>query len=257
MTETPSPATLFDLTGHRAVVTGASRGIGARAAQVLDAAGASVALVARDSDRLREVAATLTNDALTLPTDLGEPDAGERLAADLADRWPGADILVNNAGLSLTGPATDLPAADWDSVMAVNLRAVFTLSRSLARGMIANGWGRIVNVASALGFVGEAHAAAYTSSKAGVLGLTRTLAVEWAREGVTVNALCPGWVDTDMISGLTDDPKFERRALRRIAVGRWGTPADLDGTLLLLASPCSAYLTGQAIVVDGGLVAGW
>ncbi|GAB3359476.1 SDR family NAD(P)-dependent oxidoreductase [Amycolatopsis echigonensis] len=257
MTTATSPARLFDLTGRRAVVTGASRGIGARAAQVLDAAGAKVALVARDKNRLQDVAATLGNESLVLPADLSLPDTAERLAAELDERWGGTDILVNNAGLSRPGPATALPTKDWDDVMAVNLRGMFTLTRCLAPGMLDRGWGRIVMVSSALGLVGEAQAAAYVSSKSAVLGLTRSLAVEWAPKGVTVNSLCPGWVDTDMVSDLLADPRFHRRAMRRIAVGRWGEPPDLDGALLLLASPASAYLTGQAIVVDGGLVAGW
>jgi NAD(P)-dependent dehydrogenase (short-subunit alcohol dehydrogenase family) len=252
-----SPARLFALDGRRAVVTGASRGIGARAAQVLDAAGASVALVARDETRLRAVAATLDNDCLVLPADLSLPEAGERLAGELADHWGGADILVNNAGVSRTGPPTTLPVADWDDVMAVNLRSVFTLTRCLAPGMLDRGWGRVVMVASALGLIGDADAAPYVASKSAVLGLTRSLALAWAPGGVTVNALCPGWVDTDMVSDLRADPRFERRAMRRIAVGRWGTPADLAGALLLLASPASSYLTGQTIVVDGGMTAGW
>jgi len=257
MTAATSPAQLFGLEGRRAVVTGASRGIGARAAQVLDAAGANVALVARDATRLAEVAATLRNDSLVLPIDLLRPDAADQLTAEINDRWDGADILVNNAGLSRTAPAAQLPEQDWDDVLTLNLRSVFTVTRSLAAGMLDRGWGRVVTVASALGLVGEAQAAPYVAAKSGVLGLTRSLAVEWAANGVTVNALCPGWIDTDMVAHLRADPRFDRRVLRRVAARRWGTPEDLDGALLLLTSQASEYLTGQTIVVDGGLVAGW
>jgi NAD(P)-dependent dehydrogenase (short-subunit alcohol dehydrogenase family) len=248
---------LFGLTGRRALVTGASRGIGARAAQALDAAGARVALVARSESQLRDVAATLQNEPLLIPADLAERDAHERIADEVDAAWGGIDILVNNAGLSRPAPALKLPAADWDDVVDLNLRSVFTLTQALAAGMLERGYGRIVNISSVLGLLGEAGAAPYSASKAGLNGLTRSLAVEWAAHGVTVNALCPGWVDTEMVADLRKDPRFDKRVLKRVAARRWGVPGDMDGALLLLASPASAYLTGQTVVVDGGLSAGW
>lgn len=248
---------LFGLAGRRAVVTGASRGIGARAAQALDAAGATLALVARSEDQLHQVAKTLTNEPLVVPADLrSEAGVGE-VAAAVADAWGGADILVNNAGLSRPAPALELRTEDWDAVLDVNLRSVFTLTRALAAGMLDRGWGRVINVSSVLSLVGDAWAAPYAASKAGLNGLTRSLAVEWASRGVTVNALCPGWVDTDMVADLRADPNFDKRVLRRVAARRWGVPEDMDGALLLLAAPASSYLTGQTLVVDGGLAAGW
>lgn len=248
---------LFGLTGRRALVTGASRGIGARAAQALDAVGARVALVARSESQLRDVAATLQNEPLLIPADLAERDAIERIADEVDAAWGGIDILVNNAGLSRPAPALKLAAADWDDVVDLNLRSVFTLTQALAAGMLERGSGRIVNISSVLGLLGEAGAAPYSASKAGLNGLTRSLAVEWAAHGVTVNALCPGWVDTEMVADLRKNPRFDKRVLKRVAARRWGVPGDMDGALLLLASPASAYLTGQTIVVDGGLSAGW
>ncbi|NMI00190.1 SDR family NAD(P)-dependent oxidoreductase [Pseudonocardia acidicola] len=248
---------LFGLAGRRAVVTGASRGIGARAAQALDAAGAQVALVARSERELRDVAATLDNEPLVITADLAQDDAAERVAGEITAAWGGTDILVNNAGLSRPAPAVELAAADWDAILTLNLRSVFTLTRALAAGMLERGYGRVVNIGSVLGLLGEAWAAPYAASKAGLNGLTRSLAVEWAAHGVTVNTICPGWVDTEMVADLRRDPRFDKRVLRRVAARRWGVPSDMDGALLLLASPGASYLTGQTVVVDGGLSAGW
>lgn len=252
-----APAELFDLSGRRAVVTGASRGIGARAARTLDAAGATVALSARNREQLAEVAESLTNETLILPADLVQPDAGEELAARLNHHWGGADILINNAGIARNAPPTQLPVSDWHDVFSVNLHNVFTLTRSLGAGMVERGWGRIITISSVLGIVGDAHSSAYVSAKHGVIGLTKSLALAWASDGVTVNALCPGWIDTEMITDLREDTRFHSKAMNRIAARRWGTPADLDGALLLLASPSGSYLTGQTVTVDGGLTAGW
>jgi NAD(P)-dependent dehydrogenase (short-subunit alcohol dehydrogenase family) len=248
---------LFGLAGRRAVVTGASRGIGARAAQALDAAGARVALVARSESGLADVAATLSNESLVIPADLAQRDAAGRVAAEVDAAWGGADILVNNAGLSRPAPALELALTDWDDILSLNLRSVFTLTQALAAGMLERGYGRVVNIGSVLGILGEARAAPYAASKAGLNGLTRSLAVEWAAQGVTVNTICPGWIDTEMVADLRKDPRFDKRVLRRVAARRWGVPSDMDGALLLLASPASSYLTGQTVVVDGGLSAGW
>jgi NAD(P)-dependent dehydrogenase (short-subunit alcohol dehydrogenase family) len=248
---------LFALSGQRAVVTGASRGIGARAAQVLDAAGASVALIARSEADLREVAATLANEPLVIVADLGDRSVAARVGEQLECAWDSVDILVNNAGLSRPKAAIKLTLSDWDDVLDINLRAAFSLSQTIGVGMLRRQYGRIINVASVLGLIGDAWAAPYSASKSALIGLTRSLAVEWGAAGVTVNALCPGWIDTDMVKDLQDDPAFEKRVTRRTPVRRWGHVGDLDAALLLLASPNSSFLTGQTIVVDGGLTASW
>jgi NAD(P)-dependent dehydrogenase (short-subunit alcohol dehydrogenase family) len=249
---------LFSLEGRTALVTGASRGIGARMATVLDEAGARVALLARDERRLEAVAATLKRNPLVVPTDAADEvslrAAGELVLSELGGR---VDILVNNAGMSRPTRATDVALSDWDRVLDVNLRSAFVLAQALAPAMIAAGWGRIVNVASVMGHLGDTHGASYAASKSGLIGLTRSLAVEWARRGITVNALCPGWIATDMIEELRANPKFEERVMGRVPMRRWGKPEDMDGALLFLSSDASAFMTGQSLVVDGGLLASW
>jgi NAD(P)-dependent dehydrogenase (short-subunit alcohol dehydrogenase family) len=147
--------------------------------------------------------------------------------------------------------------SDWDDALDLNLRSAFILAQAVAPAMIAAGWGRIVNVASVLGHVSDTHSAAYSASKSGLIGLSRSLAVEWARRGITVNALCPGWIGTDMVEELRGNAAFEARVLSRVPMRRWGAPEDLDGALLFLCSDASAFMTGQSLVLDGGLLASW
>lgn len=244
---------LFSLRGRRALVTGASRGIGVTVCRVLDAAGAQVVLVARDAGRLEQLASELRNDPIVLLADLLESDEAVRVAGQAGP----VHVLVNNASLSEPARALELTLDSWDRTLSLNLRSAFVLTQALAPGMIGAGWGKVVNVASVMAFFGDAYATAYAASKAGTLGMTRSLAVEWARAGVCVNALCPGWIDTDMVADLRADERFEKRVLRSVPMHRWGTPADLAGAVLFLAAPASDFMTGQALVVDGGLTAGW
>lgn len=248
---------IFDLTGRVAVVTGASRGIGATAARALDAAGATVVLSARDAERLRLVAKTLTHEPVVVPADLAAADGVAVLLDQLSARGTEVDILVNNAGLQASMPSVELPLEDWDRVQRLNVRSAFELTRGLAPGMAERGWGKVVNVASILAGLGDAHSAAYVTSKAALVGLTRALGAEWAARGITVNALCPGWVATDLVADLAANPSFDRRVRRRTPAGRWATPADLVGAFLFLASPASDFVVGQTLVVDGGLSASW
>lgn len=246
----------FGLAGRTALVTGASRGIGATTCRALDAAGARVVLVSRDGERLAVTAASLTNDPITVPADLVEPDGAASLLARLPDHAPPVDILVNNAGMHIAS-ATSLSDGEWDLVHALNLRSAFQLARGLAPSMAERGWGRIINVASVLGMVGDVQSAAYVSSKAGLIGLTRALAADLGPAGVTVNALCPGWIHTDMVEDLRQLPAFDRRVRLRTAIRRWGTTEDLAAAMVFLAGPGSSYLTGHALVIDGGLTALW
>jgi NAD(P)-dependent dehydrogenase (short-subunit alcohol dehydrogenase family) len=179
------------------------------------------------------------------------------LLSDLAGYADHVDILINNAGTHAAGEAMELAPDVWDEVQNVNLRSAFLLARGLAPAMARRGWGKIVNMASVLGVVADVDASAYVASKAGLLGLTRALGTEWAGRGITVNALCPGWIDTDMVSDLRSRDSFDRRVLRRTPAGRWGRADDLTGALIFLSSHASDFMVGQTLIIDGGLTASW
>jgi NAD(P)-dependent dehydrogenase (short-subunit alcohol dehydrogenase family) len=189
--------------------------------------------------------------------DLQEARHCREVIQKAVDELGGIDILVNNAGIHVPGAAVDVPSSDWNLVQDVNVRSAFLLARGLAPRMIKNGWGKIVNVSSVLGSVGDVDSAAYVTSKAALLGLTRALGTEWARHGVTVNALCPGWTTTDMVDELHRLESFDRRVRDRTPARRWGTPDDLAGAIVFLSSPASDFMVGQALVIDGGLSASW
>jgi 2-deoxy-D-gluconate 3-dehydrogenase len=215
---------LFRLDGKTAIVTGASRGLGAAMAGALEQAGAKVVRLSFRSK---------------VPSSL-----------------PDADILVNNAGIIRRADFLDYSDDDWDAVIEVNLRAVFALSRDFARRLVARGsGGRIINIASMLSFQGGIRVAAYTAAKSGLLGLTRAMANELAPRGINVNAIAPGYMATDNTEALRNDPKRSAEILSRIPAGRWGEPADLAGAVVFLASPASAYVHGAVIAVDGGWLA--
>ena len=249
------PLASFRLDGRVAVVTGASAGLGARFARVLDAAGARVVATARRADRLASLVEDLT-DALALPCDLGAPGAAESIIAATQERYGRVDVLVNNAGLDRTAPSIDQPIDDFREVLEVNLVAAFDLTRHAARSMIDSGnGGVIVNVASvwALGGIGQIPNAAYAASKAGLTNLTRQLAAEWARKGVRVNALLPGWFRTEMTEGrMFGNDRAEAFIRRYTPMARGGEEHELDGALLFLASDASTFVTGTTLVVDGG-----
>jgi NAD(P)-dependent dehydrogenase (short-subunit alcohol dehydrogenase family) len=252
------PLHTFRLDGRVAVVTGASSGLGARFARVLDAAGAHVAITARREDRLVELAAAL-HDPLVIPGDLAGRDAPEAIVDATVDRFGRLDVLVNNAGVSQTMAALEQDVDDFRRAIDVNLVAPFALARLAARTMIDSGTGgTIVNVASIWGVVGVGQIpdAGYAASKGGLVNLTRELAAQWARRNVRVNALAPGWFRTEM----TEDTMFaDEAALRwmrsRTPMGRSGDEHELDGALLFLASDASSFVTGQTIFVDGGWTA--
>ena len=241
---------LFRLDGQTAIVTGASRGLGAAMAVALAEAGADVALVARGD--LRETANAVREAgrrAILVQVDLADRNA----VATILDTVGRADILVNNAGIIRRAPALETSDDDWDAVLEVNLSSVFTLSRTFAQALAArSSGGRIINIVSMLSFQGGVRVPAYTAAKSGLLGLTRALANELAPLGINVNAIAPGYMTTDNTQALRDDPMRSRDIMARIPAGRWGMPDDLKGAVVFLASPASAYMHGSVITVDGG-----
>lgn len=240
----------FSLAGRRALVTGASAGIGQAAAVALARAGATVACAAR-----RDCAETLDRIAAAggsgswVPLDLADPMAGQAAVAG-----GGYDILVNNAGIIRRADSLDFTEADWDAVMDVDLKAVFFTAQAFARELQGRR-GAIVNVASLLSFQGGIRVPAYTAAKHGVAGLTRILANEWAGRGINVNAVAPGYVATDNTEALRADPERSRAILDRIPAGRWASPEDIAGAVVFLCSPAAAYVHGTVLAVDGGWLA--
>jgi 2-dehydro-3-deoxy-D-gluconate 5-dehydrogenase len=235
-----------DLAGKTAVVTGATRGIGAAIATALADSGAHVVCLQRG-----ELPKELDGRATRIAVDLSDPAAVDAAVERIAAEHP-ADILVNNAGINLRHPFEDFPDADWHQVHQVNLHAVFTLCRGLGAGMVERGGGKIVNIASLLSFQGGYTAAAYASSKGAVAQLTKALANEWAAKGVNVNAIAPGYIATELNAPLIADPVRSRQIGERIPAGRWGDPADIAGAVLFLVSPAAAYVHGTVLPVDGG-----
>ncbi len=247
--------TRFDITGRAAIVTGASSGLGRHFALTLARAGAKVALAARRVEALGELAREIEAfDGRAIPVGLDVTDAEQvRDCVATAETELGPiSILVNNAGTADTKPALDVEEADWDRVVDTNLKGAWLMAQETARHMSRLGHGgSIINIASILGLRGSGQVASYCASKAGLISLTRALAVELARDGIRVNALAPGYIETDLNRDFLAGPTGE--AIRkRVPQREFGQPADLDGALLLLASDASRYMTGSVLVVDGG-----
>ena len=243
----------FDLQGKRALVTGANTGIGQAIAVGLAQAGAHVVAAGRSS--CAETVAAIeaaggTGEALTL--DLSDPVAGAATLSEAGD----LDILVNNAGIIRREDSVDYSEADWDDVMDVNLKAVFLLCQAFAKAAKARGaQARIVNIASLLSFQGGIRVPAYTASKHGVAGLTKIFANEWAADGITVNAVAPGYIATNNTTALREDAQRSSEILARIPAGRWGDPEDIAGAVTFLCTPAAKYVTGAVLNVDGGWLA--
>jgi 2-deoxy-D-gluconate 3-dehydrogenase len=246
---------LFRLDGQVALVTGASRGLGAAAAIALADAGADLVLHASRS-RAEATDATIRARAGVrthcLEADLSDRHATDALVAGAIAVMGRVDILVNNAGTIRRAAAESFSDEDWDAVIEVNLTSLFRLSRAVGAHMLERGSGRIINVASLLSFQGGIRVPAYAAAKGGVSQLTKALANEWAGRGVNVNAIAPGYMRTDNTKALIEDPVRSRQILERIPAGRWGEPQDLGGAVVFLASPASAYVHGHVLVVDGG-----
>jgi 3-oxoacyl-[acyl-carrier protein] reductase len=242
----------IDLTGRTALVTGSTRGIGRAIAGTLAAAGARVAVVGRDAARADAVAAELGGGAQGFAADVGDPASISALVAQVETAFGQIDILVNNAGLTRDNILFRIKDDDWDTVLDANLRGAFLLIRATARGMMKRRWGRIVNIASIVGLTGNKGQANYAASKAGLIGLTKSVAKELGSRNILVNAVAPGFIDTDMTAAMT--PEARAALASQIPLERLGTPADIAGMVAFLVSEHAAYVTGQVLVVDGGMV---
>jgi gluconate 5-dehydrogenase len=250
----------FDLTGRRALVTGSTRGIGAAMAAGLARAGATVVLHGRDQARVDQARAHLAAeipgaDLHTCAFDVADSDAIVAQARRLDAELGGIDVLVNNAGMQLRSPLTEFPLDGWIQVLNVNLTSCFVLAQELARGMLARGHGKIINICSLQTQLVRASTSAYAAAKSGLGSLTRTMCAEWAAGGIQANGLAPGYIGTDLNTVLVEDEEFSAWVRGRTPAGRWGSPEDLAGPAVWLASSASDFVNGQVIYVDGGITA--
>jgi len=252
-------ATLFDLSGSVAMVTGASRGLGQYMARALAKAGADLVLTSREPARLlpfeSEIQA-LGRRTLSLELDVRELDSIQTMAASAEAHFGRVDILVNNAGCNVRKPALEVTWEDWNLILETNLRGSFFVAQSVARGMTARKYGRIINIGSVTSVAGYAGLAPYGASRGGIRQLTMSLADDWGRHGVTVNCLAPGWFRTEQNKALYENKEWIEYICDRIPVKRPGQPHDLDGAVVFLASESSRYVTGQTLLVDGGISTG-
>lgn len=249
---------LWDLSGKVAIVTGATRGLGRAMADALAGAGANIVVTSRSPADCEKVAAEIERlgvRALPVPGDVSKKENIERLVGRTLEEFGTIDILVNNAGTAVTKSALDITEEDWDQVLNVNLKAVFFLAQAVGREMVKRGKGKIINIASMLGLVGDVAVLPYCVSKGGVLQMTRALALEWARYGVTVNAVAPGYVITSMNEAAFQNPKVMEHVLRKTPLRRLGQAEEVAGAVVYLASDAANYTTGSVLVVDGGWTA--
>jgi len=246
----------FSLSGRKALVTGANTGIGQAIAVALAEAGADVAVAGRSepSETLRLIEGA-GRKAVNVAADLSSIEPVGRVIAEAVEGLGGIDILVNNAGIIRRNDLADFTEDDWDSVVDTNLKSLFFLSQAASRHMVAQGRGKIVNIASLLSFQGGIRVPSYAAAKSGVAGVTKAMANELAPAGVQVNAIAPGYIATNNTAALQADETRNRQILERIPTGRWGKPEDIAGTAVFLSSPASDYVTGQVLAVDGGWLA--
>lgn len=250
---------LFDLTGQVALVTGASRGLGQQFARALAGAGADLILTARRRESLSEFAAeieSLGRRAVGLDLDVRDAKSIATMAREAEAAFGKVDILVNNAGCNVRKPALDITWDDWNLVLDTNLRGTFFVAQAIAQGMVRRRYGRIINIGSVTSVFGYAGLAPYGASRGGVRQLTMSLAHDWGAHGVTVNCLAPGWFRTAQNQVLYDDQEWVSYLTERIPAGRPGQAHDLDGAVVFLASKSSRYITGQTLLVDGGISVG-
>ena len=242
----------IDLTGKVALVTGSTRGIGRAIAEALAGAGARVAVVGRDQAKAEEAAKAIGSGAQGFGADVGDPASVVALVSAVEAAFGTLDILVNNAGLTRDNILFRIKDDDWDAVLDTNLRGAFIAIRAASRGMMKRRWGRIINIASIVGLTGNKGQANYAASKAGLIGLTKSVAKELASRNILVNAVAPGFIDTDMTAAMT--PEARTLLSGQIPLDRLGTPQDIAAMVTFLASDHASYITGQVLVVDGGMV---
>jgi len=242
---------MFDLTGKKALVTGASGGIGGAIARALHAAGATVALSGTRRDALEALAGELGEGAHITPADLGSAEGANQLVKDADAALGQIDILINNAGLTRDGLAMRMKDEDWQAVLDVNLTASFRLSRAVLRGMMKSRWGRIVAITSIVGVTGNAGQTNYAASKAGLIGMSKSLAQEVASRGITVNCIAPGFIETAMTDALNEQQRESLAAA--VPAGRFGAVEDIAAGAVYLASEEAAYVTGQTLHINGGM----
>ncbi len=254
------PDGLFDLTGRTALVTGSTRGIGYALARGLLTAGARVVVHGRDEDRAVAAASVLAGGegtGLTLPVafDVASAASVDEGVARIEAEWGTPDILVNNAGVQRRAPVLDFSVADWDELVATNLTSAFLVSQRVGRGMAERGSGKIVMIGSVQSRLARPGIAPYSATKGGVVMLTRGLCADLGPKGIQANALCPGYIDTELTQALVDDAEFSEWVRGRTPAGRWGSVEDLVGALVFLVSDASAFVNGQVLYVDGGMTA--
>jgi len=242
---------MFDLSGKKALVTGATGGIGASIAKTLHAHGAEVAISGTRAEKLQELAGELGDCVHVLPANLSDRESVDGLAKAAGEAMGGVDILVNNAGITRDNLAMRMKEDEWDSVLQVNLESVFRLSKGFLRTMMKSRWGRIINITSVVGVTGNPGQANYAASKAGLIGMSKSLAQEVASRGITVNCVAPGFITTPMTDALTDDQKAA--ITNNIPSGTLGKPEDIAASVLYLASEEANYVTGQTLHVNGGM----
>ena len=249
----------FQLTNRRALVTGGARGLGRMMADALAEAGADVAITSRTiasaQDAAAEIARATGRKVVGLEADVSRASDVTRLVDQAEASLGGIDILVNNAGVNIRGASEALAEADWDTVIDTNLKGPFLCARAFGPRMAARGWGRIINLGSILSVIALPGRAPYAASKAGVANLTRVLGLEWAAQGVTVNAICPGPFGTEMNRPLLNDPEKYAAFVAKIPMGRWGELHEIKGAAVFLASDASSFVTGSLLFVDGGWTA--
>ena len=249
------PVKCCNLTDKVAIVTGASRGIGEAIAKQLSSCGAKIILIARNSDQLVAVKETIISNggiAESMAGDVSNLNSISEIVTNTIDKWSRIDILVNNAGIARDNIIMRMKEDDWDSVMNINLKGCFNGIKSVARPMIKNKAGRIINITSVIGQIGNAGQSNYAASKAGIMGLTKSMAKELGSRNITVNAVAPGYITTDMTNELNDEVKEQLKS--SIPLGRLGTPDDVANLVCFLASDEAGYITGQTFNVDGGMV---